>query len=137
MLQDASKGKPLPKSDIKRLMSETYYAQRITLNNEDNVIKVMEEWPYLFEATHLLDHTEKLMGFPVQTKLLNQIEEKGKTITEFLVSKGITGVTTNPLKLLRGLMEYLGEEPKLLLINNEVSTQHKCPHLFLFTRWGK
>lgn len=137
MLQDASKGKPLPKSHIKRLMSETYYAQRITLNNEDNVIKVMEEWPYLFEATHLLDHTEKLMGFPVQTKLLNQIEEKGKTITEFLVSKGITGVTTNPLKLLQGLMEYLGEEPKLLLINNEVSTQHTCPHLFLFTRWGK
>ncbi len=108
-----------------------------TLNNEDNVIKVMEEWPYLFEVTHLLDHTEKLMGFPVQTKLLNQIEEKGKTITEFLVSKGITGVTTKSLKLLRGLMEYLGEEPKLLLINNEVSTQHKCPHLFLFTRWGK
>jgi len=137
MLQDASKGKPLPKSDIKRLMSEIYYAQRITLNNEDNVIKVMEEWPYLFEVTHLLDHTEKLMGFPVQTKLLNQIEEKGKTITEFLVSKGITGVTTKSLKLLRGLMEYLGEEPKLLLINNEVSTQHKCPHLFLFTRWGK
>lgn len=129
MLQDASKENLLPESDIKRFMSETYNTQRITLNNEDNVIKVMEEWPYLFEATHLFDHTEKLIGFPVQTKLLNQIEEKGKTITKFLVSKGITGVTTDPLKLLQGLMEYLAEEPKVLLLNKEVSTQHKLPHI--------
>lgn len=119
MLQDAYKENLLSESDIKRIMSETYSAQRITLNNQDNVIKVMEEWPYLFEATHLLDHTEKLIGFPVQTKLLNQIEEKGKTISEFLVSKGITGVTADPLKLLRGLVKYLGEEPKVLLLNQE------------------
>lgn len=83
----------------KREMSESYSAQRILLNNQDSVIKVMKEWLYLFEATHLLDHTEKLMRFPVQTKLLHQIEEKGKTITEFHVSKGITGVTTDPLNL--------------------------------------
>lgn len=61
-------------------MSETYSTQRITLNNQDNVIKVMEEWPYLFETTHLLDHTEKLIGFPVQAKLLKEIEQMGKTI---------------------------------------------------------
>ena len=121
MLQDAYKENLLSEIDIKRIMSETYSAQRITLNNQDNVIRVMEEWPYLFEATHLLDHTEKLMGFPVQTKLLNQIEEKGKTITEFLVSKGITGVTADPLNLLWGLIKYLGEEPKVLLLNQEVS----------------
>jgi len=47
----------------------------------------MEEWLYLFEATCLFDHTEKLLGFSVQTKLVNQIEEKGKTITEFPVIK--------------------------------------------------
>lgn len=95
-LQDTFKGNVLPESDIKRLMAETYCAQRITLNTEDNVLKLMEEWPYLFEATCLLDHTEKLLGFSAQTKLVNQIEEKGKTITKFLVSKGITGVTTDP-----------------------------------------
>uniref|UniRef100_A0A671UW94 Uncharacterized protein n=2 Tax=Sparus aurata TaxID=8175 RepID=A0A671UW94_SPAAU len=119
MLQDAYKENLLSEIDIKRVMSETYSAQRITLNNQDNVIKVMEEWPYLFEATHLLDHTEKLIGFPVQTKLLNQIEEKGKTITEFLVSKGITGVTADPLNLLWGLIKYLGEDPNVLLLNQE------------------
>ncbi|CAM4314419.1 unnamed protein product [Leuciscus chuanchicus] len=111
-LQDAFKENVLPGSDIKRLMAETYCAQRITLNTEDNVLKLMEEWPYLFEATCLLDHTEKLLGFSVQTKLMNQIEEKGKTIMEFLVSKGIRGVTTDPIKLLQGLMEYFAEEPK-------------------------
>ncbi|KAF1379434.1 hypothetical protein PFLUV_G00176020 [Perca fluviatilis] len=79
----------------------------------------MEEWPYLFITTHLLDHTEKLMGFPVQTKLLDQIQEKGKIITEFLGSQGITGVTTDPLKLLQGLVKYLAEEQKVLLINEE------------------
>ncbi|XP_032363507.1 uncharacterized protein LOC116676683 [Etheostoma spectabile] len=119
MLQDAFKENLLPQSDIKRLMSETYYAQRITLNSEENIIKVMEEWPYLFNTTHLLDHTEKLMGFPVQTKLLNQIQEKGEIITEFLGSKGIKGVTTDPLKLLQGLVKYLSEEQKVLLINEE------------------
>lgn len=124
MLQDAYKENLLSEIDIKRVMSETYSAQRITLNNHDNVIKVMEEWPYLFEATHLLDHTEKLIGFPVQTKLLNQIEEKGKTITEFLVSKGIMGVTADPLNLLWGLIKYLGEDPNVLLLNQEVSTAY-------------
>ncbi|KAF1371462.1 hypothetical protein PFLUV_G00278000 [Perca fluviatilis] len=119
MLQDAFKENLLPQSDIQRLMSETYCAQRITLNSEENVIKVMEEWPYLFITTHLLDHTEKLMGFPVQTKLLDQIQEKGKIITEFLGSQGITGVTTDPLKLLQGLVKYLAEEQKVLLINEE------------------
>ncbi|TDH09030.1 hypothetical protein EPR50_G00104010 [Perca flavescens] len=119
MLQDAFKENLLPQSDIKRLMSETYCAQRITLNSEENVIKVMEEWPYIFNTSHLLDHTEKLMGFPVQTKLLDQIQEKGKIITEFLGSKGITGVTTDPLKLLQGLVKYLAEEQKVLLINEE------------------
>ncbi len=109
ILQDTSEENLLPESDVKRPMSEKHCAQRITLNNKDNVIKVMEEWPYLFEATHLLHHTEKLTGFPVQTKLLNQIEEKSKTITEFLVSKGITGVTTDPSKLLQGPMESLAE----------------------------
>lgn len=69
-LQDAFKENVLLENDIKRLMAETYCAQRITLNTEDNVIKLMEE--YLFEATCLVDHTEKLMGFSVQTKLLNQ-----------------------------------------------------------------
>lgn len=123
MLQEAFKGKPLPETDIKTLMSDTYYAQRITLNNEVNVIKVMEQWPYLFETTHLLDHTEKLVGFPVQTKLINEIENKGKAITDFLMSKGIT-VTTDPLKLIQGLMEYLAEDPKVLLLNKDVSAQH-------------
>lgn len=85
----------LSEFDFKRLMSETYDAQRITQNNDDNIIKIMEEWSYLVEATHLLDHIEKLMGFPIQMKLFNQIEEKGKAITDFLVSKGIRGVTEN------------------------------------------
>lgn len=130
MLQESFKGKTLPDSDIKKLMSDTYYAQRITLNNEDNVIKIMEQWPYLFEATHLLDHTEKLVGFPIQTKLLNQIEEKGKAIREFLMRKGIS-VTTDPLKLFHGLMEYLAEEPKVLLLNKDVSAQHNSFSCFV------
>ncbi|XP_049912396.1 uncharacterized protein LOC126397561 [Epinephelus moara] len=127
MLQDAYKENLLSEIDIKGVMSETCSAQRITLNNQDNVIKVMEEWLYLFEATHLLDHTEKLIGFPVQTKLLNQIEEKGKTITEFLVGKGITGVTADPLNLLWGLIKYFGEEPKVLLLNQEQDALGELP----------
>lgn len=110
----------LSEFDFKRLMSETYDIQHITQNNDDKIIKIMEEWSYLVEATHLLEHTERLMGFPIQTKLFNQIEEKGKTITGFLVSKGIRGVTENPLKLLKGLMEYFAENPKVLLLNKEV-----------------
>ena len=51
------------------------------------------------------------------------------TIIEFLVNKGITGVTTDPLKLLQGLMEYLAEELKVLLLNKEEGTWNKWPHI--------
>ncbi|KAA0712544.1 hypothetical protein E1301_Tti019060 [Triplophysa tibetana] len=66
------------------------------------------------------NHTEELVGFPVQTKLINEIENKGKAITDFLMSKGIT-VTTDPLKLIQGRMEYLAEDPKVLLLNKDMN----------------
>ncbi|KAJ8333573.1 hypothetical protein SKAU_G00415810 [Synaphobranchus kaupii] len=47
------------------------------------------------------------------------MEEKGKTLREFLARKRIGEVTAKPLKILRGLLEYFKEEPKELLLNKE------------------
>lgn len=53
--------------EMSQLMAETYCIQRATINKGSPVKTVLEEWPFLFEAVHLFDHTCTLLGFLVQT----------------------------------------------------------------------
>ena len=70
-------------------MTETYCIQRTTINEGASVNALQEEWPFLLEAVHLLDHMSTLVGFPVQTKLAEELSRKGKSIKDFLDSKGM------------------------------------------------
>ena len=47
-----------------------------------------EEWPFLFEATHLFDHASQLLGFPVLNKLAEELSSKEAGINNYLDSKG-------------------------------------------------
>jgi hypothetical protein len=51
---------------------------------ESSVNTAMEEWPYLFEAANLLDHTNTLLGISLQTKLAEEISRKANGIKDFL-----------------------------------------------------
>ena len=40
-----------------------------SINNGTDVLALKDQWPFLFEASHLLDHASKLFGFSVQNQL--------------------------------------------------------------------
>lgn len=88
MLQEAFKGKPLPESDIKRLKSETYYAQRITLNNEDNVNKVIKQWPYRGYTEVELQFPETMTGVKQSISVLALVCPKPSVPKHVLVLIG-------------------------------------------------
>lgn len=83
---------------------------------------VQEEWPFLFEAVHLFDHTCTLLGFPVQTKLAEELSRKGKSINDFLDSKGMKMQGEDPVQLISGIAKYFKENPDHLFHKNEVGT---------------
>ncbi len=69
-------------------MTDTYPIQREDLNDGTSVTVIKVEWPFLFEAAHLFDHASRLLGFPVQNKLAEELSRKEPGINNFLNSKG-------------------------------------------------
>uniref|UniRef100_W5KJ82 Zinc finger protein with KRAB and SCAN domains 4-like n=1 Tax=Astyanax mexicanus TaxID=7994 RepID=W5KJ82_ASTMX len=120
-LQNSYTVKNLPEADIKKLMAETYYSQRISINHNNKTIsELKEKWPYLFEATYLFEHSERLLGIPVQKRLAEELAKKGKTIMNFLAQAKVTpGNFQGPLELLFSIGNYLGDKTELLLIRIE------------------
>jgi len=118
----------LQESCIRKMMGETYCIQRATINKGSTVKTLMEEWPFLFEAVHLFDHTCTLVGFPVQTKLPEELAKKGNTIKDFLNSKGMKiELSDDPVQLISGIANFFKETPDHLYCQNEVGF-----HLFIY-----
>ncbi|XP_039511056.1 uncharacterized protein LOC120465397 isoform X2 [Pimephales promelas] len=110
----------LQESCIRKMMGETYCIQRATINKGSTVKTLMEEWPFLFEAVHLFDHTCTLVGFPVQTKLPEELAKKGNTIKDFLNSKGMKiELSDDPVQLISGIANFFKETPDHLYCQNE------------------
>lgn len=118
-LKSAFEMNSLSESDVRRLMAETYSIQRAAINQGSSVNKLHEEWPFLFEAVHLFDHTCTLLGFPVQTKLAEQLSKKEKTIKDFLDYKGFGIEGTAPFQLICGIAQFFKESPDQLFRQNE------------------
>ncbi|KAI7798563.1 uncharacterized protein LOC130567110 [Triplophysa rosa] len=109
-------------------MAETYSIQRATINKGSTVNTVMEEWPFLFEAVYLFDHTCTLLGFPVQQKLAEELSKKGKTIIDFLDSKGMKmQLVENPVQLISAIAKFFKENPDCLFSQHEDSTFASIP----------
>lgn len=100
-------------------MAETYCIQRATINKGTAVNKIVDEWPFLFEAVHLFEHTQTLLGFAVQTRLSEELTPKEKPIKDFLNLKGIE-ILEGPLSLIAGIAKYFKENPHHLMYQNEV-----------------
>ncbi|XP_057182365.1 uncharacterized protein LOC130549154 [Triplophysa rosa] len=106
-LKNAFRTNHLHESSVRKLMAETYSIQRATINKGSTVNTVMEEWPFLFEAVYLFDHTCTLLGFPVQQKLAEELSKKGKTIIDFLDSKGMKmQLVENPVQLISAIAKF-------------------------------
>lgn len=88
-LKRAFTSRDLRESCIRKMMSETYCIQRATINKGNIVKTVKEEWPFLFEAVHLFDHTCSLLGFPMQMKLPEELTKKKEIPSKTsLIQKG-------------------------------------------------
>ncbi|XP_055067845.2 uncharacterized protein [Misgurnus anguillicaudatus] len=119
-LKSAFKTKDLQDSSVRKLMAETYCIQRATINKGSTVNTVLEEWPYLFEADHLFDHTCTLLGFSVQNRLAEELSRKGKTIIDFLYSKGMKmQLVEEPIQLITAIAIFFKENPDYLFYQNE------------------
>ncbi|XP_065145066.1 uncharacterized protein [Paramisgurnus dabryanus] len=119
-LKSAFKTKDLQDSSVRKLMAETYCIQRVTINKGSTVNTVLEEWPYLFEADYLFDHTCTLLGFSVQNKLAEELSRKGKTIIDFLYSKGMKmQLVEEPIQLITAIAKFFKENPDHLFYQNE------------------
>ncbi|XP_041860268.1 uncharacterized protein LOC121651876 [Melanotaenia boesemani] len=122
-LKSSFRTRHLQESYVRNLMAETYSIQRATINKGSTLKTVLEEWPFLFEAVHLFDHTCTLLGLPVQTKLAEEISRKGKNIKDFLDSNGMKMPPgEDPVQLISGIAEYFKEKPDLLFYQSEEST---------------
>ncbi|KAL7870389.1 hypothetical protein SRHO_G00078860, partial [Serrasalmus rhombeus] len=113
----------LSDAHVKQLMKETYYRQRLDINNENtNVNTLMEKWPYLFEASGLFDHCETLIGFAVQVKLAEELSKKGQVVKDFIRTREASAgekMNQGPLEMLRCLTSYFKEKTEVLLVANK------------------
>lgn len=122
-LKSGFKTHHLQESYVRKLMTETYSIQRAMINNGSTVKTVLEEWPFLFEAVHLFDHTSTLLGLPVQTKMAEEMSKKGKSIKDFLDSNGMKMSGEDPVQLISGIAKFFKEKPDLLFYQSEVGFQ--------------
>lgn len=109
----------LQESSVRKLIAETYCIQHATINKGTAVNKIVDEWPFLFEAVHLVEHTQTLLGFAVQTRLSEELTTKEKHIKHFLNLKSIE-IPEGPLSLIAGIAKYFKENPHHLMYQSEV-----------------
>ncbi|XP_023199664.1 uncharacterized protein LOC111610315 isoform X4 [Xiphophorus maculatus] len=119
-LKTAFQTNHFPESDVRRMMAETYSVQRAAINRGNSISKLLEDWPFLFEAIHLFDHTTTLLGFPVQTRLAEELSKKEKTIKDFLGSRGVDIPGSDAVQVISGIAKFFKEKPAQLFCQNEL-----------------
>ncbi|XP_027897043.1 uncharacterized protein LOC114159128 [Xiphophorus couchianus] len=119
-LKTAFQTNHFPESDVRRMMAETYSIQRAAINRGNSISKLLEDWPFLFETIHLFDHTTTLLGFPVQTRLAEELSKKEKTIKDFLGSRGVDIPGSDAVQVISGIAKFFKEKPAQLFCQNEL-----------------
>ncbi|KAM7306496.1 uncharacterized protein ISCGN_010199 [Ixodes scapularis] len=72
---------------VTKLMSETYATQRLLINSSKGVGKVKEDWPFLFEEHHFLNHAELLLGFNVSEVFDDNMKKVGVQLYRYAYSQ--------------------------------------------------
>lgn len=83
---DLANYKNVDKTQIKKLLEDTYYTLRKDINLKKDINYLFKEWPLLFTKEGLLDHFKMLTGVDIQIKVNEAISSKGLRIYTFLKS---------------------------------------------------
>lgn len=86
MMDLANNKNDLDKTQIKKLLEDTYYTLRRDINLKKDVNYLFKEWPLLFTKEGLLDHFKMLTDVDIEIKVNEAISSKGFRIYTFLKS---------------------------------------------------
>ncbi|PWA17130.1 hypothetical protein CCH79_00020894, partial [Gambusia affinis] len=70
--------------DVKELIKSTYYTQRKDINKGTSILKLCQEWPFLFHETGMAEHFQQLTGISLMETFFTNLDKKGERIVNFL-----------------------------------------------------
>jgi len=73
--------------EVVQLCSLSYYSQRIDINSMMAAAVLVVEWLFLFKEQYFFNHAQDLLGFDVETRLNNALQNKGTRLITFLVPR--------------------------------------------------
>ncbi|XP_047241096.1 uncharacterized protein LOC124880191 isoform X1 [Girardinichthys multiradiatus] len=82
-LKKMFKDKNYAAEDVKELIKSTYYTQRKDINKGTSILKLCQEWPFLFHKTGMAEHFQQLTGINLMEAFTN-LDKKGERILNFL-----------------------------------------------------
>ncbi|XP_032417636.1 uncharacterized protein LOC116722746 isoform X2 [Xiphophorus hellerii] len=78
------KDKKYAAEDVKELIKSTYYTQRKDINKGTSILKLCQEWPFLFHETGMAEHFQQLTGISLMEAFFTNLDKKGERIVNFL-----------------------------------------------------
>ena len=75
-------------NEIFSLMADTYYLQRLDINNSIKIADIKLRWPFLLQVNCMTSHFEFLTGIDVIKKLRNFIASESKQMIKYFTSMG-------------------------------------------------
>ncbi|MED6288679.1 hypothetical protein CHARACLAT_029000 [Characodon lateralis] len=78
------KDKNYAAEDVKELIKSTYYMQRKDINKGTSILKLCQEWPFLFHKTGMAEHFQQLTGINLMEVFFTNLDKKGERILNFL-----------------------------------------------------
>ncbi|KAM7374650.1 hypothetical protein PAMP_007296 [Pampus punctatissimus] len=70
--------------DVKELVKSTYYTQRKDINKGTSILKLRQEWPFLFHEAGMAGHFQQLTGINLTEAFFTNLDKKGERLLNFL-----------------------------------------------------
>lgn len=78
------KDKNYAAEDVKELIKSTYYTQRKDINKGTSILKLCQEWPFLFHEAGMAGHFQELTGINLTEAFFTNLDKKGERLLNFL-----------------------------------------------------
>ena len=69
---------------VKELVKSTYYTQRKEINKGTSILKLCQEWPFLFQEAGMAGYFQRLTGIGLTEAFFTNLDKKGERILNFL-----------------------------------------------------
>ncbi|XP_072232025.1 uncharacterized protein [Leuresthes tenuis] len=119
-------------AEVEQLMEATFGLQRRRINAAPSVAELRAQWPYLFTPRGLYAHFARLTEVDVLRALELSMEECGRTIASFFISRptnaGVRAVLPRlshqelPLSVIQLLMAHFSEDLQGLVLSARASS---------------